>query len=359
MVDRFNALSERKNLRFEAWFNQRFHHDRSWKVSESKWKFQYRYVPAIRFPGFKCRLPLLSLAKKKPDVLVSLYAEPIFLMGWMIARARGVKTIFRTLKTFDQWVPRKRWKEYLKRYIFKRVDGIETPGIDGRNYVLKYGAPKDKIFFATHAIDINHFQNSVNISLKERNKIRNNLGLTGITFICVGRLWWGKGLIYLLDAFRDLQKVCNERMSLLLVGDGNDEKILKKKCKVENIRNVVLAGFQQKEKLPDYYAIADVLVFPTLGDPYGIVVNEAMACSLPVISTSTAGEISSRIEDGVNGYIIPPKNSILLKERMERLVYNSNLRKKMGEVSARKISRNGIEKWADEFEKIIAKVLSE
>jgi len=358
MVDRFNALSERRNLVFEAWFNERCHIDRSWKVSESHWKFKYRYIPAIRFAGRKCRLPLPCLAKKKPDVLVSLYAEPIFLAGWMILRARGVKTVFRTLKTFDHWVPRKRWKEYLKRYIFSRVDGIETPGDDGGDYAIKYGAHPHKIFHASHSIDLKHFQNSMKISLKERNKIRTKLGLKGVVFIYVGRLWKGKGLIFLLDAFSDLQNACNENISLLLVGDGKDEKILRKKCKDEKIRNVVFSGFQQKTQLPKFYAIADVMVFPTLGDPYGIVVNEAMASCLPVISTSAAGEISSRIEDGVNGYIIPPENSTLLKERMERLVYDSNLRKKMGKVSTRKISGNGMEKWAEDFERIIEKVLT-
>ena len=77
-------------------------------------------------------------------------------------------------------------------------------------------------------------------------------------------------------------------------------------CAERGIRNVIFAGFFQKAELPRLYAAADVFVFPTLGDPYGLVVDEAMACSLPIISTSAAGEIRDRVESGVNGFVVPP-----------------------------------------------------
>jgi glycosyltransferase involved in cell wall biosynthesis len=124
---------------------------------------------------------------------------------------------------------------------------------------------------------------------------------------------------------------------LLLVGDG-PEAHLRARAQAEGLRNVVFGGFVQKPDLPRYYTMADAFVFPTLGDPYGLVVDEAMACSLPVISTSAAGEIGDRVEDGVNGYIVPPENSAALLDRMERLAHDNELRSRMGEASARKIA---------------------
>ena len=143
-----------------------------------------------------------------------------------------------------------------------------------------------------------------------------------------------------------------------MVGDGTDEQSFQHKCKDEGISNVIFAGFYQKSELPHLYAAADVFVFPTLGDPYGLVVDEAMACSLPVISTTAAGEIRDRVEDGMNGYIVPPEDSGALAECMMRFVNKPDLYKKMGMVSSKKIEGRTPEKWAQDFEKIIKKLLS-
>jgi len=357
MVERFNALSERGNLDFEAWFNERREPDRSWEVDETTWRFSYRYLPVLRFAGKSLRFPLPILERKRPDVLVSLYAEPVFLLGWTIARLRGSKTVFRTLVTFDRWVKRSEWKEFLKRFIFNRVDGIETLGADGRDFAMKYGASGDKIFFTTHSIDVEHYKKGRKKALLEREEIRKALGLRGVTFIYVGRLWWGKGVFYLLDAFLELQSRISNEISLLIVGDGLDEGFLKERCRNEGICNVVFAGFKQKTELPNYYAASDVFVFPTLGDPYGLVVDEAMACSLPVVTTSAAGEIRDRVEDGVNGYIVPPGDSKALAKCMEMLAYNAELRRLMGKISAKKIVSHTPDRWAEDFERAVEKVM--
>ncbi len=205
MVDRFNAVAYRGNLDFEAWFNARREPDRSWTVNESQWDFNYRYLPVLPI-GARCiRIVLPLLERRIPDLLVSLYAEPVFVVGWAIARSRGVRTMFRALVTFDRLVPRRWWKEALKRYMFSRVDGIETVGKDGAGFSRKYGVNDERIFQLPHAFDINHFITCRCKALPERPHIRKQLGLRGITFIYVGRLRWGKGLDILLEAFGKLQ----------------------------------------------------------------------------------------------------------------------------------------------------------
>lgn len=288
---------------------------------------------------------------------MSLYSSPVFFTGWLLARARGIRTMFRTLATFDSWVKRKWWKESLKRFLFRRVDGVETPGSDGFNYSCKYGTSPHKIFLMNHTIDIPHFYSESVKARSCRQALRKKYGLKGVTFLYVGRLWVGKGLHYLLDGFNKLQRQTNKEISLLLVGDGPDENNLKDQCRNKNISNVVFAGFQKKNVLPQFYAISDVFVFPTLGDPYGLVVDEAMSCCLPVISTSSAGEIRDRIEDTINGYIIPPNDSNFLADRMKKLVKNQILRNKMGKISAKKVANHTPEKWAENFENAIKEIL--
>ena len=356
MVERFNALADRGMFEFEAWFNDRIESDRSWDVDETSWRFRYRYLPTTRLLGRTLHWPL-PLLGRRPGVLVSLYAEPVFIAGWSLAKLRGVKTGFRVLKTYDRWVSRHAAKNTVKRFLFRHVDAIETPGEEGKQFAIDCGALAERIFFATHTVDIDHYQTGRTNLLPQRDMLREALNLKGTTFIYVGRLWWGKGVNYLLEAFETVQRQSAEPVSLLLLGDGPDEAKLKQACMERGIPNVVFAGFRQKPDLPLYYALADVFVFPTLGDPYGLVVDEAMACSLPIISTSAAGEIRDRIEEGVNGYIVPPEDSAALAERMLHLAQDAELRTRMGQVSADKIQGHTPEKWAEDFERIVEQLL--
>jgi glycosyltransferase involved in cell wall biosynthesis len=357
MVDRFNAVADRDAFGFEAWFNDRIEGDRSWEVNEATWRFNHRYLPTTHLFGRTQHWPL-PLLGRRPDVMFSLYSEPAFISGWAIAKLRGVKTGFRVLKTFDRWVPRHPVKEALKRFLFPRVDAIETPGREGKAFAMRYGVDADRVFFATHTVDIAYLGVAVSEARLQREALRRELGLEGTTFLYVGRLWWGKGVNYLLDAFERVQRESAEPVSLLLVGDGREETLLKHSCAERGIRNVVFAGFKQKPELPRYYALADVFVFPTLGDPYGLAVDEAMACSLPVISTTAAGEIRDRIDEGSNGYIVPPEDSAALAERMLFLALNPAMRGCMGRVSAEKIQGHTPDKWAEDFDRIVSYLLT-
>ena len=357
MVDRFNALADRNSFDFEAWFNDRIEPDRSWEVDENTWRFRYRYLPTFKIGGRRFHFPL-TVFGRRPDVLVSLYAEPSFLAGWAIARLRGTKTAFWCEVTWDKLVQRRTWKEWLKRKVLPSAPITIGAGEDGRAYAMRYGVPSHSALSLIHVIDVEHFASGRRKAWEERELIRTQLGLKSTTFIYVGRLWWGKGINYLLEAFCEVQRRAAGEVSLLLVGDGPEEICLRQICQERGIRNVVFAGFHQKPEMPRYYATADVFVFPTLGDTYGLVVDEAMACSLPVISTSAVGEIRDRVEDGVNGYIVQPEDSAALTDRMLQLARDPDLRERMGKISADKIAGRTPERWAEDFEQIVGSILN-
>lgn len=354
MVDRFNALADRGEFDFEAWFNDRIAPDRSWNIDESSWRFVYRYLPVIHLGHWTLHLPLLG---RRPDVLVSLYAEPSFIFGWMIAWLRRIKTGFWVEVTFDRWIKRTWFKQFIKKWMFRHVDTIVTVAEDGRKFAIRNGADPDRVFFAPHVIDVEHFRNSSARARLQRAALRAEIGLHGVTFIYVGRLIKLKGIDYLIDAYARVVQQTAEQISLLLVGDGVEQARLQEICEKKRLCNAVFVGFQQKEDLPRYYAVADVFVFPTLGDTYGLVVDEAMACSLPVVSTSAVGEIRSRIEDGVNGYIVPPEDSAALTDRMLYLAQHGEIRESFGKAAALKIAGHTPERWSEDFEKIVKALL--
>lgn len=358
LVDRFNALVDRGSIEFEAWFSDRIEPGRSWAIDEGCWRFRHRYLPKIVVLGTSWHWPAPLLRGRQPDVLVSGYASPVWMLGWALAKVRGVKTGFRVLATYDKWFTRHPVKELAKNILFRYVDFIETPGEDGRQYAMTYGAPSERIFFAPHTVQVAESSAAAARMRAEREVLRRELGVAGTTFIYVGRLWWGKGLTYLLRAFERVQRASAEEVSLLLVGDGPEERALVQECEMRGLRNVIFAGFKQREELPLYYAVSDVFVFPTLGDPYGLAVDEAMACSLPVISTSAAGEIRSRVEDGVTGFVVPPEDSDALAERMLEMVNEPSKRERMGQLSADRVAGHTPERWAEAFENMVRVVLN-
>lgn len=357
MVERFNAVARRRNLELEVWFSARTKKGRSWKVEENSWNFRHRYLPSINRGTYPLALPTPLFRGPVPEVFVSLYAAPTFLLGSALASARGARTAFWVEVTFDSWVRRRRWKEAIKSAAFRRVDAIFTAGRDGRNFALRYGGSPERIFVVPHMVDFDHYAGRASRASRERERLRAELGLRGVTFIYVGRLWVGKGLNYLLDAFGTLQRTTPNDVSLLLVGDGVDESLLRSRCVEEHLENVVFAGFHSADSLPTLYAAADVFVFPTLGDPFGMVVPEAMACGLPVIATTASGEIRDRVTDGSTGFIVAPADSEALSKRMLVLTEDGERRNAMADASRRRVEGQTPDTWAQAFETAIARTL--
>jgi glycosyltransferase involved in cell wall biosynthesis len=356
MVDRFNALARRENLQFEAWFSARTKKGRSWRVDEGGWDFPHRYLPSINRGAYPLAVPTPLLLGEVPDLLVTLHAAPSFLFGCMLARSRGAKTAFWVLVTFDAWVNRRQWKEAVKSWAFSHVDAVLTPGNDGRRFAERYGTPSERIFWVPQVIDAEYYAQASNLSQREREGLRRALGLHGITFLYVGRLWVGKGLTFLLDAFRDLQSRAVGETTLLLVGNGPDEELLREKA--QGAGNVVFVGFHDAETLPQLYAASDVFVFPTLGDPFGLVVLEAMACGLPVVASSASGEIRDRVGEGVNGFIVEPANVRQLLDRMSVLARDAELRRRMGKAGADRVAGQTPDLWAEAFERAVVNIIA-
>jgi glycosyltransferase involved in cell wall biosynthesis len=357
MVDRFNALATRGIINLEVWFNSRTETGRSWTVDESSWQFDYRYIPHATVKGRGLGFPPPLLAGRAPSALVSLHGEPSFVAGWHVARWRGIPTALEVVKTFDTWVARKPHREALKRYIFPRTNLFFVPGDDARRYVRQYGADDDHIMTLPEPVDSRFVTSAKHLHPSERQRIRDTLGLTGTTFLYVGRLWWGKGLRHLFGAFEAVQQRAPD-VSLLIVGDGDERAALEHHARQVGLRNVVFAGFHQNEDLPRFYAAADVFVFPTLGDPFGQVVDEAMCCGLPVISTSAAGEITDRIRNGRNGFIVPPGQAAPMADRMLDLVHNASRRRAMGQFGKDQVTGRTRERWCGDLEMGIERLLT-
>ena len=348
MVDRFNALVTHGHIELEAWFSQRREPDRSWIVDESNWRFKHRYLGANSVRAVISAYRLLRT--NPPDVLVCLYEKPEYVVTALRSRASGIPVVLHAMKTFDSQRPRRKRNELAKRFLFPRMSGFHVPGEDSADYVSHYGARPTSIGVFPEPVDVELFSSQT--ARSHRDETRRRLGVAGCVFLYVGRVWRHKGLTHLLEAFHEVAtRAAN--VSLVIAGDGVDE--VEYRSAAALLPKVRFTGYVQPAELSEIYAAADVFVFPTLGDTYGHVIQEAMAASLPVISTTAVGDIGDRVNEA-NGILVPPADSRMLAKAMLRLANDAELRRDMGNEGRSLIRGRTIEWWAKQFEDLVRDV---
>lgn len=130
---------------------------------------------------------------------------------------------------------------------------------------------------------------------------------------------------------------------MIILGTGPDEDELRKQVAEASIPEVVFAGFQQFDQLIAYYAFAGAFIHPALQEQWGLVVNEAMACGLPIGVSKTVGAAYDLVEDGVNGFKFDPNEMSSIEGALTRLAADPDHRERMANSS-----REIIQSWTPE-----------
>jgi glycosyltransferase involved in cell wall biosynthesis len=133
---------------------------------------------------------------------------------------------------------------------------------------------------------------------------------------------------------------------IYIIGDEPTEEFLKMREK-KNASNAHFIGFKNKSELSEYYRAADLFVLPTREDVWGLVINEAMAHALPIITTDKCGAGLTLVKEGKNGYIVPANNVECLVESMRKIIDNESLCRSCGTESLNIIRQYTIEKMVE------------
>lgn len=349
-VDRLNAVADLGGLRLEVWFNVAREPDRSWAVDPSQWRFPYRWIPSRRLLGWEQHLPIAELRETRPDLFVMEWHRVNLAMALPPAKVSAGRTALRVLPSFDAVSERTWWRELGKRFLFGAVDAAKTPGPDGRALATRYGLGADRVFTVAQSIDASAFAEAAAIDGEERAAIRRAAGLEGCVFLYVGRLVRAKGIDTLLGAFNEVRRTLPDA-KLVLVGDGEDER--RYRAMAAEVGGVLLPGFADGVELLRWYAAADVMVFPTLGDSNGLAIDEALAASLPVIATTSAGDVRTRVVDGRSGYVVPAGDQRAMAERMRRLGADPVLRARLRAAAPDHVPAPAHEIYAHAFRRFV------
>ena len=166
-----------------------------------------------------------------------------------------------------------------------------------------------------------------------------------------------KGVYVLLDACAILKKR-NLPFHCTFIGGKGDitENQFQEKVVANGLKNSVsYIGSKHGHEKESYFSTADIFAFPTYKETFGLVNLEAMQYELPVVSTYEGG-IPDVVEDGVTGFLVPQKDSVALAERLELLIKDPELRKKMGSAGRARYEK---EYTLEKFEKRMVEILGE
>jgi len=197
--------------------------------------------------------------------------------------------------------------------------------------LLKEYFHREDVCVIPNGVDTAHFSMAARLARRAESRRRRDFGDEDFVLLLIGNDWRNKGLPSILEAMAALPGL---PIRLLVAGDDDAEPFRARAEKL-GVEDRCRWEVSSPDTL-DFYAAADVYVSPSREDSFGLPVAEAMACGLPAITSVCAG-VADYIDDGVDGMVLgDPRNAQDLREKIERLHKEPELRRNLGEAAARK-----------------------
>lgn len=285
----------------------------------------------------KAILKLYKIFRKEKPFIVHTHTPKAGTVGMLAAKLAGVPYRLHTiagLPLLETRGTKRKVLNFVEKITYACATKIYPNSFGLENIIIenKFCKPNKLKVIAngsSNGIDTSYFSPLL-FSEEEKDKLRNNLNISedDFVFIFVGRLVKDKGINELVSVFETIN-LKHPKTKLLLVGSYEKElDPLSEETEntIRNNSNIIEAGYQNDVR--PYFAISDVLTFPSYREGFPNVVMQAGAMGLPSIVTNING-CNEIIIEGKNGIIIPPKDEVILAEKMEQIFLDSGLRNKL------------------------------
>lgn len=302
-------------------------------------------------PGDECRRAISQLLDdQRPDVLgIVGYSRPESMAALKWARRRQCPTI---LMSESQEIdhPRSWWKEAIKRQRVLKFSAGLVGGSRHRDYLVKLGMPPAKIAMGYNAVDNQAFADRTEAARRDPDSRR---GLPSSPFfLAVNRFVPEKNLARLVRAFTRYRQNSHLRTAwdLVLCGSGPGAGEVEAAIEASGISHAIhCPGFLQIEAMAPWLAHASAFVHPSLMEPWGLVVNEAAACRLPLLVSHRAGCAETLVPDQpeTTGRRFDPRDEEELTSALAWMARQSDTeRSRMGLQAAEVVEQWGPERFA-------------
>lgn len=330
--DLFVKIANLEEFICKVYFTARGEHNRSWNYSDfidyphtfvSGWAVK-RKNGSVTHINYSL---LHYLRRYRPDFIIVGGASISALVCLMYKQLFSCKVFIWWAGTTLSEVNKSKLPLMFRRWLFKRVDGFLCYSHYCEQYLKSFDVQADSIaVIGNNTLDVERYSYGV-----QNNKEK----LTEQFYMfVVSQLIQRKNIMHMLEAFLLISRKY-PNIILKIAGTGPEEFLLKDFCNSNNLHNVYFLGNVQPQDLKKYYAEADVLLSIARMDQWPQVVNEAMACGVPVIASTTSGIDSYFLQDGINGYLVDPTDRERLFNRLEFLLLNPEKTRLMGREALR------------------------
>jgi len=291
---------------------------------------------------------LYKVIKKEKPFIVHSHTPKAGTLGMMAAKLAGVPNRLHTIAGLPLLVAtgaKRKLLDFVEKITYACATRIYPNSLGLKDIIIQNGYTKPsklKVIAngSSNGIDVNHFSVE-NISEETKTTLREELNIIedDIVFVFVGRLVTDKGINELISAFKKLS-ADHQNIKLLLVGtfeselDPLHDSTLNE---IESNNNIINVGWQTDVRR--YFAISNVLAFPSYREGFPNVVMQAGAMELPSIVTNING-CNEIIKEGVNGLIIPAKDENELYLAMLNIIENPSKQKELANASRKMICDN-------------------
>ncbi len=315
----FDRLAQTEGWDFRVFVNADGEFDRLWQSARSA-------CPVTQSKGFAIKRKVISrrpvlfeqvitlhlphglwgdLKAFRPDVIISCELGPRTAIAAAYAKVYNVPLVIWSYQSRIS-ATQNTWRNRLRKLLLGRADAVVGMGSQAREVLRTWNVPDAKIVDALNAADHDTLIRQVDDgSVRTRvDAIRQGLSPDEKLAIVVGRLVPMKGTAELVRLWHQVDEPVRERWRLVFIGNGPLETVIDQ-CESSRI---IHAGHVDPAEIAAWYLAADLHIFPTLGDVWGLVVNEAMICGLPTLCSIHAGCCDDLIEDQVTGIRFDPTN---------------------------------------------------
>lgn len=280
-------------------------------------------------------------AKKYDEIVITIMASltSILAVNWL--RLHHIPYIYEGDGGFVH--AENKIKYLLKHNVISHAKYCFSTSVAFDEYCMKYGALADHLYRYPFTSVWNKDLVAKPLAIAEKQMLRAQYGMQEEhIMISVGQMIHRKGFDILLRAAEELDKF----WGIYLVG-GQPSDELRDLVEQLSLENVYFVDFMPKKKLWKYYQAADLFVLPTRDDPWGLVVNEAMANALPVITTTRCIAGLEMVENGANGFLYEPEDVDKLKEILTGCAKHERQLEKMADAALQTAKKYTIEEMVE------------
>lgn len=248
---------------------------------------------------------IIDIFKNNKYIIINGYSNVTTIILIFLGKLKNRKIGLRldTVKWNNNTLFKKLIKLLLIKILNNLIDIFWVVGSKSKEYLISNGVSPYKIKFLSYVVDNEWFKNNSNLSSIEKIKLKEfyKIPIDKKIVLCVSKLVERELPIDVIDALKILN---NTDIYLMIVGDGDKRNYLEEYANsILPIENINFIGYVKYFQLPSIYSICDLFIHPSKNEPWGVSVQEALACGKPVISSSFVGAGYDLIKDGKNGFI--------------------------------------------------------